>query len=83
MDELLVKPTLEEELLIETKAREILSSDDHEDTARLAVALMKQNWAQGQVLIEAFGRIQALQAKIVCMETPVKQKKHWFTGLFW
>ena len=75
MDELVVQPSLEDELLIEKKAREIMASDDLADTARLAVALMKQNYAQNQVLVECFGKIQALQAKIICLENPVKQKK--------
>lgn len=79
MDELLVKPTLEEELLIEKKAREILSSDNHEDIARLAVALMKQTWAQGQVLTHAFDKIHRLEAKIVCINNRVEQpKKPWW-----
>lgn len=75
MDELLVMPTLEEELLIENKAREILASDDHKDIARLAVALMKQNWAQGQVLIESFERIHVLEAKLICATHRVEQPK--------
>ena len=82
MDELIVKPSLEDELYIESKAREIMASDDHADTARLAVALMKQNYAQGQILYECFEKIQLLQAKIVCLEHPVKQpKKPWWNFL--
>lgn len=79
MDELLVQPSLEDELLIESKAREIMASDDLDDTARLAVALLKQNWAQGQVLLQAFDRIHRLEAKIVCMVNKVEQpKKSWW-----
>tara|TARA_R100000458_G_scaffold52454_1_gene53983 strand:- start:946 stop:1200 length:255 start_codon:yes stop_codon:yes gene_type:complete len=82
MDELLVQPSLEDELYIENKAREIMASDDHADTARLAVALMKQNYAQGRVLYDCFEKIHALEAKIICMKNPVRQpKKAWW--MFW
>ena len=82
MDELLVKPSLEDELYIENKAREIMASDDHEDTARLAVALMKQNYAQGQVLRHCFDKIHALEAKLICLKNPVKQpERPWWK--FW
>ena len=43
--------------------------------ARLAVALMKQNWAQGQVLIESFERIHVLEAKLICATHRVEQPK--------
>ena len=75
MDELLVQPSLEDELYIENKAREIMASDDHADTARLAVALMKQNYAQGQVLYDCFGKIHALEAKLICKQNVVTQPK--------
>ena len=82
MDELLVKPSLEQELEIEKKSREIMEIEDRKELAELAVALLKQNWAQGEVLTASFERIHLLEARIICINNPVKKaKKPWWA--FW
>ena len=82
MDELLVRPSLEQELEIERKSREILEMDDNKELADLAIALLKQNWAQGEVLTASFSRIHLLEARIICMNNPIKRQKssRW---MFW
>ena len=82
MDELLVRPSLEQELEIERRVRDILEMDDKKELADLAVALLKQNWAQNEVLTSCFDKIHLLEARIICMNNPVKkQKSPWW--MFW
>tara|TARA_Y100001973_G_scaffold46219_1_gene68912 strand:+ start:741 stop:1013 length:273 start_codon:yes stop_codon:yes gene_type:complete len=68
-------PTPEQELALEMKARDIINSDDKEETARLCATLFKTDWYQKQLLISCFDRISELQAKVICLEKPVKQPK--------
>ena len=79
---LVVEPSLEQELQLETDSRAVLEDDDHESIALLCSTLLKQNWYQQQVIKQSVERICELEAKLICLEpVPKKKKRLWF-GLF-
>ena len=54
---LVVKPSLEQELQLETDSRAVLEDEDHESIAALCSTLLKQNWYQQQVINHSVERI--------------------------
>lgn len=80
-DWLVVEPSLEQELQLETDARAIIEDDNHKEIAKLCATLNKQNWYQQQIIKQSIGRISELEAMLVCMEpSPVRQKsKPWWS----
>ncbi len=69
-DWLVVEPTLEEELQLETDARAVLEDENHKEIALLCSTLLKQNWYQQKIIKQSIGRIGELEAMIACMEPP-------------
>ena len=49
-DWLIVEPTLEQELRLESDSRAVLEDEDHEEIAKLCSALIKQSWYQDQII---------------------------------
>lgn len=84
IDWLNVEPSIEEELRLEQDARKVLKEDDHQAVAEFCAVLLKQNWYQTQVIKKTIGRIGELEAKLICIENKVKQKKtnHFLNFLF-
>ncbi len=79
---LVVEPSLEQELQLETDSRAVLEDPDHESIALLCSTLLKQNWYQQQVIKQSVERICELEAKFICLEpVPKRKKRRWF-GLF-
>ena len=72
-DWLVVKPSLEQELQLETDSRAIIEDDNHAEVAKLCATLNKQNWYQQQIIKQSIGRIGELEAMLACME-PTRTK---------
>ena len=70
---LVVEPSLEQELALETDSRAVLEDDDHESIALLCSTLVKQNWYQQQIIKQSVERICELEAKLICLE-PTKRR---------
>ena len=68
VDWLIVEPSLEQELKLELEERDILLSDDHQETANLCASLWRQNWYKDEILKNCLGRIGELEGKLVHME---------------
>tara|TARA_R100000781_G_C4030364_1_gene110383 strand:+ start:333 stop:596 length:264 start_codon:yes stop_codon:yes gene_type:complete len=78
-DWMVVEPSLEQELQLETDARAIIEDDDHKEIAKLCATLSKQNWYQQQIIKQSVGRISELEAMLACMEpvSPPKKQPWW------
>jgi hypothetical protein len=82
-DWLIVKPSLEQELQLETDSRAIIEDDNHAEVAKLCATLNKQNWYQQQIIKQSIGKIAELEAIIACMDEPVPQvkKQPWWSRI--
>ena len=79
---LIVNPTLEQELQLETDARAILEDDNHKDIAQLCSILTKQNWYQKQIIKQAITRITELEVEIETMkDVDAPKKRPWWSAL--
>ncbi len=79
-DWLIVKPSLEQELQLETDSRAIIEDTNHKEIAKLCATLNKQNWYQQQIIKQSIGKISELEAIIECMDSPrpkLKPKPWW------
>ena len=72
-DWLVVDLTLEQQLMIEAGTRELQSQVPDENLTDVAVALLKQNAIQSQMLRQCVEKIAELEAKIICQNNKVKQ----------
>ena len=72
---MVVAPTLEEELHLETDARAIIEDDDHKDIAKLCAELSKQNWYQQKLIEQAVAHVMELEAQLACLELSVAEEK--------
>ena len=77
---MIVKPSLEEELLLESDSRAVVEDENHEEVAKLCSTLIKQNWYHEKLLRQCVGRVAELEATIECMKRPVK--KPWWRSRF-
>ena len=57
MDWMIVEPSLEQKLTLECTCRGVLEQTDLEQMQSLCIALVKQNWYQGQLLKQAVSHI--------------------------
>ena len=79
---MVVKPSLEEELQLESDSRAVLEDDNHEEVAKLCSVLIKQNWYHERLLKQCVGRVAELEAVIECMKPVVEEKikrKSWLS----
>ena len=67
-DWLVVELTLEQQLMIEAATREIKNQDPCDELTEVAVALLKQNAVQSQMLKQCVEKITELEAQMVCKE---------------
>lgn len=80
--ELLEPPSVEEEFSMERRILELEECDNKEELKRYAAALLRQNLHQSHFVSRCLEQIAELQARIVCMENPVKQPPpSWFKRL--
>ena len=68
-------PSLEDELHLEKEIRCIKASDDIEQVKRYAEDSARQNHQQSIFIAGCMNKIAELQAKLICKENPVKQRK--------
>ena len=71
-------PTLEEELTMERRILELNECDDIEELRRCCAAAYRQIHHQAHFVSRCLEEIALLQARIVCMENPVKQPEPTF-----
>lgn len=64
MDWMIVEPSLEQKLTLECTCRGVLEQTDLEQMQSLCIALVKQNWYQGQLLSQAVNHIAHLDGFI-------------------
>ena len=64
MDWMIVEPSLEQKLTLECTCRGVLEQTDLEQMQSLCIALVKQNWYQGQLLKQAVSHIAQLDEPI-------------------
>jgi len=73
LEQLAVKPTLEEELNIEKRVLEIKATHDIEDLRKYAIGLQRQNMHQTYFIANCLEQIAKLQGRLVAQEYPTKQ----------
>ena len=73
-------PTLEEELTMEKQLVEIREMEDVQYLRNYAEAMTRQNFHQSHFIASCLERVAALQARIVCLKNPVKQKERGWLG---
>ena len=73
--ELAQPPSIEEELQMEKEIRSVKASDDINAIKKYAEDLARQNHQQSIFIAGCMNKIAELQAKIICRENPVKQRK--------
>ena len=73
LEQLAVKPTLEEELNIEKRVLEIKAAHDIEDLRKYAIGLQRQNMHQTYFIANCLEQIAKLQGRLVAQEYPTKQ----------
>ena len=77
-------PTLEEELTMERRILELNECDDVEELRSCCAAAYRQNHHQAHFISRCLMEIAGLQARIICMENPVKQtERNWIQNLFY
>ena len=74
-DWLVVELSLEQQLMIEAGTRELQNQKPDEEMIDVAVALLKQNMIQSQMIKQCVGKIAELEAKIVCQDNKVRQPR--------
>ena len=72
-------PTLEEELAMEKQLIEIRDTKDVQYLKNYAETITRENFHQSHFIASCLERVAALQAKLICLNNPVKQKEK---GLF-
>ena len=65
-DWMVVKQTLEEELILERQVRSISNVDDLHVLQQLCSSLTRQNWHYSKLLKQAVGRVAELDVRRVC-----------------
>ena len=73
LEALALKPTLEEELIIEKRVLEIKAAHDIEDLRKCAIALQRQNLHQSYFIATCLEQIAKLQGRLVAREYPEKK----------
>ena len=68
-------PSLEEELHLEKEIRMLKASNDIEGVKKYAEDSARQSHQQSIFIAGCMNKIAELQAKIICRENPVKQRK--------
>ncbi len=68
MDWMNAVQSLEEELIMERQCRSILGSKDLKEIQNLCVALLRQNWYQGRLLVQAVDKIAEMDIQLSCLE---------------
>tara|TARA_R100000458_G_C8270013_1_gene244759 strand:- start:736 stop:1059 length:324 start_codon:yes stop_codon:yes gene_type:complete len=84
---MVVAPSLEQEFQLEYDAKAIIEDNKHKEIAELCARLHKQNWYQQQIIKQATGHIQELEAKMACVdhfEEAMKEygKRPWWRRLW-
>jgi hypothetical protein len=74
-DWLVVELSLEQQLMIEAGTRELQNQKPDEEMIDVAVALLKQNMIQSQMIKQCVEKIAELEAKIVCQDNKVRQPR--------
>lgn len=86
-DWMVIAPTLEEELRLETDARAIMEDDKPKEIAELCARLSKQTWYQQKLIEQAVSHILELEAKVACLELvdeiQKEKRKPWWTCWDW
>tara|TARA_Y100001963_G_scaffold155533_1_gene246999 strand:- start:1685 stop:1966 length:282 start_codon:yes stop_codon:yes gene_type:complete len=82
-DWLIVTLSPEQQFMIEAGTRELQSQGPDDELTEVAVALLKQNAIQSQMIKQCVGKIAELEAKLICQENKVTQphSKRKFFGL--
>ena len=76
-------PTIEEELTMERRILELKECDDIEELRRYCSATLRVNHHQAHFISKCLEELAFLQARIICMENPVKQpERSWIQKLF-
>ncbi len=73
-------PTLEEELAMEKQLVKIRGIENIQYLKDYAESITRQNFQQSNFIASCLERVAALQAKIICLNNPVKQKKKGWLG---
>ena len=73
---MIVEPTLEQELKLESESRAILEDDNHEEIAKLCAALSKQTWYQQRLIDQTVKRVAELEAMLICQE--IRNERPWW-----
>ena len=81
LEQLAVKPTLEEELNIEKRVLEIKATHDIEDLRKYAIGLQRQNMHQTYFIANCLEQIAKLQGRLVAQEYQ-KQQPNLFQRIF-
>ncbi len=66
-------PSLEEELTIEKQILEIKATDNIEELKKYAECITRENYQQGFFIASCLEKIAELEAKIICLQNPVKK----------
>ena len=70
------EPSIELQLSVELRSREIENSDDIEEIKKYCIALLKSNAYKDEVLANLLGFIADFEARKVAKQ--VRKKKKWF-----
>ena len=73
---LVVEPTLEQELKLESDCRTIMEDENHKDVARYCAILSRKTWVQEQIIQQSIDKICELEAKLACLE--IKAERPWW-----
>ena len=82
--DLVVPPTIEEEFSMERRVLEFEDCENKEELRKYGIKLLRQNMHQSHFISRCLEQIAALQAKVICLENPVKQpEKNWLQKMFY
>jgi len=73
---LVVEPTLEQELKLESDCRSILQDQNNEQVAKFCTILQRKTWVQEQIIKQSIAKICELEAKLACLE--IKSERPWW-----
>jgi hypothetical protein len=77
-DWLVVNFSLEEKLVIERRARSVISHDDGVEVAKLCAQLIRQTAFQERLLAQATGHIAYLEAQVHIMQSRHARRRPWW-----
>lgn len=68
-------PSLEHELMVEKQILKLKESNDIQEVKKYAEANLRQNLHQIHFISNCLEKVAELQARIICLENPVPQRK--------